>query len=344
MTDSKSISNRPSSLKRLLLQLLLLLVLACAGFTALLYFVTEMPGDSYSGELPAMSPQLQGLSDNLRAHVRVLSKDIGERNYTKMEKLNQAADYIEEQFERSGYVPSAQIYGQKQYRNIVVELHGRESRSEIIVVGAHYDTSWLTPGADDNASGIAGMLEIARRLRDTKLKRTIRFIAFTNEELPFFGGDEMGSRVSAKRSYDRKEHIVGMFSLEMIGYYQSEPQTQFYPGVIRSFYPDKGNFIAFVANISSRSFLHEAVTTFRQHAQFPSEGLAAPSWLLPDIRRSDNSSYWHYQLPAIMVTDTANYRNRHYHRQTDTYDTLNYEYMARAVDGLILMLQDMAQQ
>ena len=321
--------------------LALLVLLACG--LALIYFATAMPGHGHTAALPPLDAGTSSLARRLKGHVQVLARDIGERNASNLHKLNQAADYIEQQFVDMGYVPASQVYAEEQFRNITVDIYGRQRRSEIIVVGAHYDTTWLTPGADDNASGVAGLLELARLLQDRKLSRSIRLIAFTNEELPFFGTDKMGSRVSAKRSYDRQESIIGMLSLEMIGYYSNAPGTQFYPRIIQAFYPDTGNFIAFVGNLSSHTFLHKALRAFRHEVAFPSEGLAAPQWLVPDIQRSDHSSYWYYGFPAVMVTDTANFRNRNYHKAGDRDDTLNYEYMARVVHGLSVMLETLAQ-
>jgi len=330
-------------LMQMLVRFLLALLVLFSCVAGLIYFATAMPGQSYVADSSAADADTSSLAKRLKAHVQVLAGEIGERNASDLRKLRQAAAYIEKQFQLIGYVPASQTYAQEQFRNISVDIYGRERRDEIIVVGAHYDTTWLTPGADDNASGLAGLLELARLLRDKQLPRTIRLIAFTNEELPFFGKEKMGSRVSAKRSYDRQENIIGMFSLEMIGYYQNAPDTQFYPRIIRAFYPDEGNFIAFVGNFSSRTFLREAVQAFRDEARIPSEGLAAPPWLVPDIQRSDHSSYWYYGFPAVMVTDTADFRNDHYHRATDSHATLDYESMARVVSGLAAMLENLAQ-
>jgi hypothetical protein len=282
------------------------------------------------------------LAERLRTHVQVLAGEIGERNRDNRGQLDRAADYIERELSGMGYLVAPEIFGDAQYRNLVVDLYGRELRDSVLVVGAHYDTAWFTAGADDNASGVAGLLEIARALKDRPLRRSVRLIAFTNEEEPFFGRDTMGSMVAAKRSYDRRENVVGMLSLEMIGYYSDEPDSQRYPAPVRRFYPTVGDFIGFVGNLPSRALLHEAIGEFRKVAQFPSEGLAAPEWLVLDIRRSDNHAYWRYGFPAIMVTDTSNFRNRNYHNMGDRPDTLDYERMARAVTGLTEMIAALA--
>lgn len=316
-------------------------VLLAAGLGALVYYCVHMPGQSYRGALPALTPAQVELRDRLRGHVQVLAADIGERHQYQRRRLNAAADYVTAQFEAMELVPSPQMVGDG-FRNIVVDLYGREQPNEVLVVGAHYDTVTMTPGADDNASGVAGLLELARMLRDRPLARSVRFIAFTNEEWPFYGREDMGSRVSARLSHDREENIVGMLSLEMIGYYSNEPRSQWYPRSVRRFYPREGNFIGFVSNLASRDLMARAIGAFRRDAQIPSEGLAAPEWLVPDIRRSDQSSYWAFGFPGVMITDTANFRNYGYHNMGDVPDTLDYAAMARVVDGLAAMVTELA--
>lgn len=328
--------------RNVLIQIALLLAAATVAIAGLGVYCIRMPGASFKGELAPLDAAGQELRERLATHVQVLAGEIGERNFNLLPQLDQAADYIEGQFTDMGFVPSSQVFGANQYRNISVDVYGRERRDEILVVGAHYDTVWMTPGADDNASGVAGMLEIARMLRGRPLRRTVRFIAFVNEELPFFGGDEMGSTVSAKHSYDRHENIVGMFSVEMIGFYSVEARSQYYPRIIRRFYPREANFIAFVSNLRSRGFLQDALSGFRNRAAFPSEGLSAPEWLVPDIRRSDNYSYWRYGFPAVMVTDTSNFRNFNYHNVGDLPNTLDYDRMTRVVSGLTETIVELA--
>lgn len=304
----------------------------------------KMPGQGMKDALPTLTDEQRRLSERLSAHVHVLSEEIGERHHNQMEHLNRAADYIYEEFQAMGYVPAVRQFGDQLYRNIVVELHGRDKRQEVIVIGAHYDTTWMTPGADDNASGVAGLLELAREFQGRRFSRTVRFIAFANEEEPFYGTDDMGSRVSARRSRDQGEPVIAMFSLEMLGYYSKEPGSQRYPDAIRPFYPERGDFIAFVSNLRSSAMMRRAVTYFREQQVFPSEGMAAPEWLVPDIRRSDNAAYWHYGYPAVMITDTANYRNHNYHNVGDTHRSLDYESMARVVTGLGGMIRRMANE
>jgi hypothetical protein len=331
--------------RKTVVNVLLIIIAVILTAYGLIYLAVTMPGENVPIALSPSDNELSALEKRLREHVSFLAEDIGERSPAIPDNLDKAADYIQTQFESLGYLPTNRVFGnQQQYRNIEVDVYGLEKRSEIIVVGAHYDTTWVTPGADDNASGVAGLLEIARAFRDKRFPRTIRFIAFSNEEVPFYKRAEMGSMISAKRSYSRSELIVGMFSLEMIGFFSEEPGSQRYPKLIQQFYPDKGNFIAFVSNVASRDFMLQSISYFRAQSVLPSEGLVAPQWLVRDIRRSDHASYWYYDFPAVLVTDTARYRNYNYHRSGDIAESLDYSSMARGVRGLTLMLENLAQE
>ncbi len=334
---------RPSWEKQLVngLLIVIFLIVIASGF---LYIAVTMPGESVPAQPAPFTGELSALSQRLQQHVNHISGTIGERSAEQSIKLAQTADYIQQQFELMGYIPTSRTFGDEQFRNIEVDLYGREKRNEIIVLGAHYDTTWLTPGADDNASGIAGLLEIARSLKDQRFPKTIRFIAFANEEVPSYRRAEMGSMFSAKRSYTRSELIVGMIALEMIGYYSDQPGSQRYPDLLQQFYPEQGNFIAFISNLVSRDFQLNVISHFRAQSVFPSEGLIAPEWLERSIRRSDHASYWYYDFPAIMVTDTANFRNPNYHRSSDSQETLDYDSMSRVVSGLTVVLERLAQE
>ena len=321
-----------------------LIILALILVIAFYFYGVRMPGISYAGPLPTLSPDAEKLRDRLSEHVRVLAMTIGERHAAKLDKLEQAAVYIEQQFAEFEYVPKSQTINAKGYRNIVVDLYGKQNRDKILLVGAHYDTTWMTPGADDNASGVAALLEIARSFRGKELPITIRFVAFANEEFPYYGTPDMGSLYHAQHAKEENENIVGMFSLEMLGYYSDQPRSQYYPRVIRSFYPRQGNFIAFVSNMVSRPLLMDAITTFREQTSFPTQGLAAPQWLVRGVRRSDNASFWRNGFQAVMITDTANYRNYGYHNVGDTHNTLDYERMTIVVEGIMNMLESLAHQ
>jgi Zn-dependent M28 family amino/carboxypeptidase len=271
----------------------------------------------------------------LYAHVRKLAGEIGERNVFRPQALHATADYLRAQWALQGYQVVSQGYEAHGVlsENLEVTLPGVSRPSEIILVGAHYDSVRGSPGADDNASGVAGLLELSRALVQAKPARTLRFVAFVNEEPPFFYWGEMGSKVYARRARARGDDIRLMISLEMLGYYSEEPDTQRYPPPLGFFYPDRANFIGFVSNFASRHQLKELVAAFRAHSDFPAESLATFEFI-PGVNWSDHRSFWREGYPALMITDTAFYRYSHYHRPSDTPEKLDYPRMARVVTGL----------
>ncbi len=310
-----------------------------------IWFVTGMPGSSWTGPLPPLTDSEQLIHDNLKRHVAVLAGRIGERNVWHPGALAAAAGYIRESLEAAGYrvnVQSFTSHGQT-VNNIEAVLPGHGAADEIIVVGAHYDSVADCPGADDNASGVAALLELARLLAGTTLPRTVRFVAFANEEAPFFYGDEMGSNLYAARAQAQGEHVAAMLSLETIGYFTDQPGSQKYPFPFSYLYPDTGNFIGFVGNLSSRSLVRKVIGTFRASTAFPSEGVAAPSGM-EGVHWSDHWSFWQAGYPAIMVTDTAPFRYPHYHEATDTPQQLDYTGLARVTGGLAEVVGVLASQ
>ncbi len=319
---------------------LILLFLASAS----LYLVIAMPGQSFSGELAPLNETGESVRRNLETYVRHLAGHIGERNVGVPEHLNAAAAYIEETLESVGYAVETQAYGDpgRPFKNLVVRIPGADRKSEIVVVGAHYDTVAKSPGADDNASGVAGLIEIARLLRDKPLSRTVHLVAFTNEEEPFSYSELMGSVVYAKRAREEGAAVVGMLALESLGYYSDKPGSQHYPPPFSWFYPDVAAFIAFVGNLKSRALVRRSIASFRKHAQFPSEGVAAPDSLVKDVRRSDHASFWAQGYPALMVTDTAPFRNPHYHKPSDTPEHVDFDALTRVVVGLSRVVEDLA--
>ncbi len=300
-----------------------------------IWYMTFMPDKSRSAAVPPLTNEEQQIHDNLKRHVEMLAEQIGERNVWNAEALAAAATYIRNNLKDSGYKVAVQSFNSRELKvqNFEVELPGNTLPKEIVVLGAHYDTVVGTPGANDNASGIAALLEIARLLTGKTNARTIRLVAFVNEEAPFYFSDEMGSQVYATRSRDRGEQINAMLSLETIGYYTNEAGSQKYPFPFNYFYPDTGNFIGFVGNLSSRRLVKQSLAAFRASSAFPSEGVAAPGWIT-GVAWSDHSSFWQAGYPAIMITDTAFYRYPHYHRATDTAEKLDYKSLARVTRGL----------
>ncbi|MDP3049081.1 MAG: M28 family peptidase [Thermodesulfovibrionales bacterium] len=280
------------------------------------------------------------IETNLKAHVKHLSEDIGTRTYQETEKLNRAADYIEEKFRSYRCNVKRQSFKaeNKTYYNIEAEVKGTSSGDGIIIVGAHYDTAWGTPGADDNASGVAGLLELSRLTSEKPLppmgrRLTVRFVAFALEEPPFFRTRNMGSYVYAESLKNEGANVKGMVALEMLGYFCDKKGCQYYPlPFFRWFYPDKGNFLAFVGNIRSRQFTLKMKKAFQKSSSLPVESLNTIS-LVPGVDLSDHLSFWRFGYPAFMITDTAFYRNPHYHGYGDRADTLDYKRMAEFVRG-----------
>ncbi len=257
------------------------------------------------------------------------------RNYENIDSLNKAADFIKGEFLRYGYSPVEQRYIIRgfEYRNIIAS-YGPETAPRFIV-GAHYDVAGEQPGADDNASGIAGLLAVAELFKKHSPKMNLRidFVAYTLEEPPFFRTKEMGSFIHAKSLHDNKVNVLGMLSLEMIGYYSDSPKSQFYPlPFMKLFYPTKADFIGVVGNFASSKLIKHFKNTMKLTA-IDVESLKAPACLI-GIDFSDHMNYWKFGYPAIMLTDTAFYRNFNYHSVSDTIYTLNFDKMKEVVKGV----------
>jgi hypothetical protein len=312
-------------------------------FFSLVHGTSHMPEKSYSGHFLPLSEKEKIVSTNLHNHVHTLAGEIGERNIWKPSKLKAAADYIEKNWKEQGYSVNHQEYDARGVKsvNLEIEIPGTAQKDEIILVGAHYDSVLGCPGANDNGTGVAALLEISRLLVNRKTARTIRFVAFTNEEPPFFLGRDMGSRVYASRARTRKENIVAMLSLETMGYYSEAPNSQEYPFPFSFFYPNTANFIGFVGNLSSRQLMKQCLVAFRRHTKFPSEGTAAPGWVT-GIGWSDHWSFWREGYRAIMVTDTALFRYDHYHTSEDTPEKIDYNRLARVTLGLSHVVVELA--
>ena len=285
------------------------------------------------------------LSERLRSHVQALAGEIGERNLFLPAALKAAERYIAEQWQSQGYSVQRQIEGMEDIdcANLEIAVPGGRLAEEIIVVGAHYDSAFGSPGADDNASGIAALLELSRLFAEAQPDRSLRFVAFTNEEPPFFASRHMGSLVYARAARRRGDRIRFMVSLEMLGYYDHDPGSQSYPPFLKPFFRDRGDFIAFVSDWRSRRFLRQMVRAFRAHSDFPAESLAAPV-VLPGIAASDHFSFWRQGYPAIMITDTAFYRNHWYHTAGDLPEHLCYASFAAVTRGVYEALKISAAQ
>jgi Zn-dependent M28 family amino/carboxypeptidase len=316
--------------------------IAFAG-VALWATMIRMPGASFTGPLAPLTEAERAVEAGLRRDVQALAGEIGDRSVQRHEGLVAAAAYLERSFASAGYPVARQTYEVegKACDNVEAERRGGARANEIVVIGAHYDSVAGTVGADDNASGVAALLALARSFASEKPARTLRFVAFANEEPPWFQHYEMGSLVYAKRSRARGERIVAMLSLETLGYYTDRPGTQHYPAPFGLFYPTTGDFIGFVGDTSSRDLVRRVVSTFRASTAFPSEGVAAPG-AIPGIGWSDHWSFWQQGYPAVMVTDTAPFRYPHYHERRDTPGELSYAPMARVVVGIARVVEDLA--
>jgi Zn-dependent M28 family amino/carboxypeptidase len=277
--------------------------------------------------------QKQMVIENLRRHVEYLSVKIEDRHLWKEGSLDKAADYIESVFASSGYAVWHQnysCYGQS-VSNLIAEKTGTDK--EVVIIGAHYDTVPGSPGADDNASAVAGLLELARLNQETSSKKTLVFSAFVNEEPPCFGSPNMGSMVYAKHLKDQRIPVEVMVSLEMIGFF-SEERIQAYPfpgmGLV---YPKTGDYIGVVGNFRSSRYVSFLKKGIRKHSNIKVKSLTAPEFF-GGINLSDNYSFWQHGYRAVMITDTSFFRNRHYHQLTDTIDTLDFDKIAEVVKGL----------
>jgi Zn-dependent M28 family amino/carboxypeptidase len=303
-----------------------------------------MPGASK--RQPIVLTQVEtGARERLRAHVQALAGTIGGRSAARPGSLADSVKYIAEQLLSLGYKLERQPFPESnpEFENVQAVLQGTAQPDRIIVIGAHYDTAGAYPGANDNASGVAAVLELARVFAKSPMRRTVRWVFFANEEPPYFQGPLMGSYVYAGRCHARGERVDAMISLETIGYYSDEPGSQQYPVGFYPGYPNRAEFLGFVSNVRSAVLLRRVLKAFRAGTTLPSEGAAAPAGL-PGVGWSDHWSFWQFGYRAVMVTDTALYRYPHYHTPEDTPEKLDYDRMALALTGLAAVTRDLASQ
>jgi hypothetical protein len=309
--------------------------------TPLLWPILGMPGRSFSGSLPPLTDEELQVKQNLERLVHHLAVDIGERHAASYASLLRAEQLIADTLQGYGYAVRTQPFqfSGVEMHNIEAELVGSTRPQEIVVAGAHHDTVVGSPGADDNATGVAAMLEIGRLLKGRLNGRTLRLVGFGNEENQGGGAWElMGSWHYARECKLNRDNVVGMVSLEMLGVYSDTPNTQHYPFPFNLLYPNRGNFVGFVGNLGSRRWVRKCIGQFRQNCAFPSEGVAAPE-MFRDINRSDHWSFWQFGYPGLMVTDTSNFRNKLYHTLQDTPDILDFDRFARVTVGMARMIE-----
>jgi Zn-dependent M28 family amino/carboxypeptidase len=274
-------------------------------------------------------------------HVRYLSESLGDRSVYRPAVLRAAEAYVSRSFAAMGYAPRRQgfIYLRQEVANIIA---GVAPASGYYILGAHYDTVAGTPGADDNASGVAVLLETARLAASLSPPRPWTFVGFTTEEPPAFFTPYMGSRVYARRAKEQRHSIKGMLCLEMVGYYTQAPGSQPLPFPLQFLgYPTTGNFLALVADRGSRPLLAALESAFRSGCQLPTSSIAVPfgGHILPETRLSDHASFWDQGYPAVMLTDTAFLRNPHYHGPGDVMANLDFDAMVELTMGLYYFIK-----
>jgi Peptidase family M28 len=321
---------------------IVLLLMLGAAYGAL-HYTTGVPGRSHTGPLPPLTQEERALAVVLKRHIEAVAA--GEHNIRHYDELEKAARYIEATLASYGYSVGRQefVADGRTVRNIdvMIEPFADITDPEVIVVGAHYDSVVGSPGANDNGSGAAAVIELARLLRDLTGvgERRIRLVLFVNEEPPYFKTEDMGSLHYARALAERKEKVVAMYSLETIGFYTSASASQRYPAPFSLIFPDRGDFVAFVGTPYSRALVWETIRSFRSHTPFPSIGGVAPD-IVPGIDWSDHWAFAQFDFPAMMVTDTAPFRYPHYHQLTDTPDKIDIESLARVVKGMERVIRD----
>ena len=281
---------------------------------------------------------MQSNRQRVEKELYTITRNFGFRDYLNVKNLNKVADYIKQELSLVCDTVHFQNFkvNNNTYKNVIASI-GTE-HTQRIIIGAHYDTCGKQEGADDNASGVVGILELARLLSTTKLKYRIDFVAYSLEEPPFFGTNEMGSYVHAKSVYDEKQKVKGMICLEMIGYFNDSVGSQSYPlGILKPFYGSKGDYITVVQKFGSGRFSAKIKRLMKKQKLVKTKSFKAPK-KLPGIDFSDHRNYWKFGYDAVMITNTAFYRNKNYHEITDKVETLDIERMCRVIDQLYLSL------
>jgi Peptidase family M28 len=325
------------SLKRLTILTLIIISVLIFCWSLMVW----MPGESYSQPLPPLSAKEIELQIQLKRDVNALASKIGKRNIDNYQNLVAAQEFLDRELTQVGYTVREQKYtvDGKTFSNLEVEIPGSSLAEQILVIGGHYDSAFTSPGANDNATGAAAVLALAREFIGTKPQRTLRFVEFTNEEPPFFQTKNMGSLVYAKAAKERGDEIVGMFSLETLGYFTDKANTQKYPPPLSWLYPSQGNFIGLISDLDSRELLRNTIRSFRAQAKFPSEGAALPN-VIQGVDWSDHWSFWQQGYQALMITDTALFRYPHYHTAEDTAEKIDFEKLARVTSGMSKVIRD----
>ena len=301
-------------------------------------WMTSVPGRSYDQRMPSPNAESAQLAARLRGHVEAIAST--PHNIAHPAAYAEVQRYIATKLGAMGYQVDRQ-HVMAGADNLSVDIRSIDQSAKLLVIGAHYDSAGNAPGANDNGSGVAALIEIARALKARRLSHHVRLIWFANEEPPYFKREGMGSLVAAKSIAASGNPTIGMISLETIGYFDDRPGSQHYPPPLSLRYPDRGNFIAFVGMVGARPFVRRSVGEFRRSARLPSVGGVAPSFV-QGIDWSDHWSFQQHGIPALMITDTAPFRYPHYHEKSDAPDKLDYYRMALLVEALQEMIVSLA--
>lgn len=321
-------------------------LLFIVGIVALFgIFMSGMPGTSATGAPPALDENESAVATRLRSEVDALASEIGTRGTHQAKGQDDAADYLGRLLRRTGCNVTEQSFDAHGVacRNIVGELRGRTRPDEILVFGAHYDSAHRSPGADANASGAAVLTELAHELAQSSYDRTLRFVFFANGEPPLAGTEFSGSYIAARKSKSQHEKIVAMVAFDGLGCFKSTAGSQSVPFPLSFFYPDRGDFVAFVGNFDSREVVRTSIELFRRFARVPSEGGAFPSFV-PGVGSSDHAAYWDAGYKAFVITDTGSLRNPNAQRLSDTADRVDIAQMARIVIAMAHVAGEMARK
>jgi hypothetical protein len=334
---------------RYLKKIFLVLVFFSAAFLFFSYWYMlkcegKWPGEPLEKQMKA---DLIEIKKNLESDIEYIQK-LGPRNSendTNYKQLRQCEEWIKQRWESQEYVVKKHTYSVKgkEYSNLQIEIQGHTLPSEIIIVSAQYDTLPDSPGANNNGSGMAILFQLSQFLRKHTPDRTLRLLNFVNEEDPFFGTEMMGSYQYAKRSFQRREEIRVILSLDALGIYKEEPGSQKLPFPFSMFYPDRGNFLAFIGNLQSRNYMIKVTRGFKKGSSFQIQAGVAPEWA-KGAAWSDHSSFWKFGYPGIMVTDTGGFRSPYHTTKEDTMEKLNFEVMSRIVIGMYCAVIELARK
>ena len=330
---------RKSRMIHTVLRIILVLLLLLSGFIFFaLWYMVRCEGDWQGESLEKQSTiDLDAIKKELQSDIAYL-QELGPRNSENQmafDQLRKCEAWVIQKWQSQGYSVKrhdASIRG-RQYYNLEIEIPGTTAPSEIIIISGQFDTLPDSPGANNNGSGMAVLFQLSKLLWNFHPQRTLRLLAFVNEEDPLFGTDMMGSYIYAKGCFERKENIKVMLSLDAIGIYKDSPGTQMLPFPFSLFYPDRGNFLAFIGNLPSRNYVKEVTTGFKKGSSFPIRAGVAPEWV-EGVTWSDHSSFWKFGYPGVQITDTGAYRSASHTTKEDTMEKINFDALSRIVVGM----------